>query len=95
MPYRTTSKLNIKVKTSYTLSAESVAFLQAMRKSRRAASLSAVLEEILSAARTAHERRSVERAVANYYSGLSATEAKDLAEWGDFALREFPAEDLA
>ena len=83
MPHR-------KAKKSYTLSPESVAFLEAVRRKRRAESISAVLEEILQAVRCEHERASVERAVADYYGSISAEEATDQAEWGEFALREFP-----
>jgi hypothetical protein len=88
MPHR-------KAKKSYTLSPESVAFLEAMRKRRRAGSISAILDEILQAVRREHERASVERAVANYYSSLSNREATDQAEWGEFAFREFPYEERA
>jgi hypothetical protein len=64
-----------------------------MRKKRRAASSSAVLEEILQAARREHDRASVERAVAGYYASLSTQEVTDHAEWGEFALHEFPNEE--
>lgn len=84
-----------KAKKSYTLSRESVEFLEAMQKKRRAASTSALLEEILQAARREQERASVERAVADYYSSLSREEASEQAKWGDLALREFPDERRA
>jgi hypothetical protein len=95
MPDRTNTKLDRKVKKSYTLSPESVAFLEAMRKKRRAGSVSAILEEILQAVRREHERAPVELAVADYYGSLSTEEAKEQAQWGEFALREFPFEDRA
>jgi len=81
-----------KAKKSYTLSPESLAFLEATRKRRRAASISAILEEILQAARREFERASLERAVAGYYGSLSDGEARESAAWGDFAMREFPNE---
>jgi hypothetical protein len=95
MPDRTNTKLDRKVKKSYTLSPESVAFLEAMRKKRRAGSVSAILEEILQAVRREHERAPVELAVGDYYGSLSTEEAKEQAQWGEFALREFPFEDRA
>jgi hypothetical protein len=64
-----------KAKKSYTLSPESVAFLEAMRKKRRAGSISAILNEILQAVRREHKRASVERVVADYYGSLSTEEA--------------------
>jgi hypothetical protein len=95
MPSRTTSKTDRKAKKSYTLSPESVTFLEAMRKKRRAGSISAVLDEILQAVRREHERAMVGRAVADYYESLSTEEATEQAEWGEFALREFPYEERA
>jgi hypothetical protein len=95
MPNRTTSALDRKAKKSFTLSRESVVFLEDMRRKRRAGSTSAVLEELLQAVRRENERAAVERAVADYYGSLSTEEAKEQAEWGEFALREFPCEDRA
>lgn len=81
-----------KAKKSYTLSPESVTFLETLRKRRRAASISAVLEEILQSVRRQQERANIEKSISAYYSSLSAEEAAELAEWGDFALGEFPIE---
>jgi hypothetical protein len=81
-----------KAKKSYTLSRESVTFLEAMRKKRRARSVSSVLEEILQALRRQQERSTIEQAVARYYTSLSATEATEQAQWGELALHEFPGE---
>jgi hypothetical protein len=92
MNTRTRSTANRKAKKSYTLSPDSVAFLEALRKNRRAASVSAILEEILQTARREQELASVERAVADYYDSLSGEEAMEQSQWGEFALREFPKE---
>jgi len=40
--------------------------------------------------RRRQERAALERAVAGYYSSLSAAEAEELAAWGEFAMGEFP-----
>lgn len=80
-----------KTKKRYTLSPESVAFLETLRKSRRAASTSSVLEEILPFARRREHCASIENAVTAYYSSLSPEEAAEQEEWGDFALRNFPS----
>ena len=78
-----------KAKKSYTLSAESVAFLDAMRKRRRAPSVSAVLEEILQVARREQRKSALDRAVSDYYTSLSEAESDDQKNWGDFALSQF------
>jgi predicted CopG family antitoxin len=88
---RTIGKLRQKFKKSYTLSPESVAFLEALRKKRGGNSISSVLEEILQAVRRKHERAAIERAVVDYYGSLSEPEAEEQAEWGEFAMREFPS----
>ena len=93
MTTRTTGgRSNRKAKKSYTLSPESVEFLEAMRKKLRAVSVSSVLEKILQAARDQQGRMSVERAVADYYGSLAPGEVEEQTEWGRFALREFPNE---
>lgn len=89
----TRGKTNRKTKKSFTLSSETVLFLNAVRKKRKAASVSAILEEILQAARREYERSSVEKAVSDYYSSLSGTERKEQAEWAEFAFSQFPREE--
>jgi hypothetical protein len=80
-----------KAKKSYTLSPESVAFLENLRKKRHAASTSLVLDEILQTALREQETRDMENAVAEYYDSLSESERAEQSEWGKFALAEFPA----
>ena len=92
---RTESKSDRKAKKSYTLSPEIVEFLEAVRKKRHAESVSAILEEILQNVRREHQRASVERAVADYYSSLSDSEVEEHARWGEFALAQFPSEEEA
>jgi len=87
---RTIGKFERKAKKSFTLSPETVAFLERMRTKRKAESVSSILEEILQAVRRQHERASVERAVKGHYDSLSKEEAAEQSEWGEFALREFP-----
>jgi hypothetical protein len=88
---RTTHKqINRKAKKSFTLSAESVAFLEALRKRRRAPSASSVLEEILQTARRSERKKELETSVADYYTSLSTDERGELDAWGKLAVREFP-----
>jgi hypothetical protein len=90
---RTTAKrTEVKAKKSYTLSPESVAYLESLRKRRRAPSTSSVLEEILQAFRRQQERVNIEESVTAYYSSLSDKEVQEQAQWGELALSEFPNE---
>jgi hypothetical protein len=83
-----------KTKKSYTLSPESVEFLETMRKKRHASSISS-LEEILQAVRREQERAALEKAVESYYGSLSDSEAAEQSRWGEFAGREFPGGEHA
>ena len=84
-----------KARKSFTLSTESVAFLETVRKKRRAPSVSAILEEILQTVRRNNERVSVEQSVADYYGSLSADELVEHAQWGEFAMGEYPAREVS
>jgi hypothetical protein len=81
-----------KTRKSYTLSPESVAFLERVSRARRSPSVSSVLDELIESVRRAQEREALEQAVTGYYSALSEKEVKEQAQWGDFALAEFPDE---
>jgi len=87
---RTISKRRpVKAKKSYTLSAESVAYLEGLRKQRRAASTSSVLEDILQHVRQASRKMALEKAVTDYYSSLGEEGLDEQAKWADFAWAEF------
>lgn len=88
MNHPTTRATNTKAKKSYTLSRQAVAFLEQVRKQRRARSTSAVLEEILQAAQQSEQERTLERATENYYSSLDDSELQEQIGWGNFALAE-------
>jgi len=90
---RTTHRQSVrKAKKSYTLSPESVDFLETLRRKRRARSISFVLEEILQAARREAEMAKINQSVTEYYDSLSDEEVEELSQWGDFALSQFPEE---
>jgi len=92
MPRTNSETANRKAKKSFTLSLESVAFLDAMRRKRRARSTSSVLEDILLKLRVDQERLALEKTISDYYSSLSTEEAREQTLWGEFAEREFPGE---
>ncbi len=97
----TTGKMKIRAplhgvvgpKKSFTLSAESIAFIDSLRRERGGSSCSAVREQILESVRLTHERALIAREFANYYSALSANEATEQTGWGEFALRELTAKE--
>jgi hypothetical protein len=83
-----------KAKKSFTLSEESFQFLEAVRKRRRASSVSSILEEILQVVRRESGKAALDRAVSDYYTSLSQVESEEQTNWGEFALREFPGEGV-
>jgi hypothetical protein len=89
---RSNTKRSRKAKKSYTLSPESIQFLESLRKKRRATSISAILEEILQRLRRAQERASIEREIAKYYDSRSDEDLAEDVRWGEFAMQEFPSE---
>ena len=82
-----------KAKKSYTLSPESVDFLETLRRKRRARSVSFVLEEILQAVRREAEFAKINQSVSDYYDSLSDEEVEELGQWGEFGLRQLLKED--
>jgi hypothetical protein len=89
---RTTQAAVPKDKKSFTISRQSVEFLELMRRKRKARAVSAVLEEILQAARREQERQDANLAVTAFYDSLSDDEVKEEAAWGQFALDQLPQE---
>ncbi|HLK18035.1 MAG TPA: hypothetical protein VKT81_03730 [Bryobacteraceae bacterium] len=60
-------------------------------KRKRHTSMSALLEEILQAVRREQHKLAFDKAVGAHYDSLTQEESEEQAEWGKFALREFPA----
>ena len=82
-----------KAKKSFTLSLESVKFLENARKTRRASSVSSVLEDILLSVRREQERASLDRAMERYYDSLTDEEVAEDSLWGEVGLRALALED--
>lgn len=90
---RTKNQTNRRTKRSFTISPEAAAFLEMLCRRQQAASVSAVLEELLQQARRDEARSSIDKAVSDYYSSLTDDEVKEDALWGEFALTQFPSEE--
>ena len=84
--------LTPKEKKSFTLSSESVRFLEEQRIKRNAQSVSAALEEILLAVRKEEEREAIEAAVTKYYDSLTDEDVEEDRQWAEFAASVFPGE---
>ena len=84
-----TSTAGTKQKRSFTLSPDSVRFLDQLKRKRRAASVSFVLEELVQNARKAAKARALDRAVDGYYSSLNPRGLSEDALWGELSFEEF------
>jgi hypothetical protein len=80
-----------KSKKSFTLSHSSVAFLERLRKQRKVASTSQVLDDLIRAAAASQRRKSTEDAISAYYTTLSEGDRRDQQAWGDFAAKQIPS----
>jgi len=86
------AKAAIKERRSFTLSQESVTFLEVEKRHRRATSLSAVLDEILRSKRQESEREKLNAAVAAYYDSCPEAQLAEDEKWGEFAESQLPTE---
>jgi hypothetical protein len=78
-----------KEKKSFTLSRSSVVFLERLRKERKAASTSFVLDELIREAETERRRKATEDAISAYYDSLSDEEVKEQSAWGQFSFEHW------
>jgi hypothetical protein len=82
-----------KAKRTFSLSRQSVMYLESLRKERRSKSVSSILEEIIRQQQQAKEMERISASVTAYYDSLSAKEKADDRAWGDFAATQFPSEE--
>jgi len=82
-----------KEKKTFSLSRQSLMFLEALRKERRSRSLSSVLDEMIRQQEQAKEMERISASVTRYYDSLTAEEIAEDRAWGDFAATQFPRED--
>lgn len=78
-----------RAKKSFTLSRSSVAFLSKLRREKRAASTSLVLDQLIRQAEAVQRWKESEAAIAAYYSQLAPEEERELQAWGEFALEQW------
>lgn len=74
-----------KLKCSFTLSPESVAFVRETRQRRRASSDSEVLDLLLRDAMLARKQEEISAAVTAYYDNASEEELQEQREWAEMA----------
>ena len=81
-----------KARCSFTLSHESVTYLEVEKRQRRAPSISAVLDDILRAKQRESEREKLNASVVAYYDSLPDAQLAEDEKWGEFAETQLPTE---
>jgi hypothetical protein len=90
MPTRNAAR---KEKRTFSLTRESVSYLESLRKQKKGSSTSAVLEELIRQQRQASEMQRISASVTRYYDSLTDEEVAEDRAWGQFAETQFPTED--
>jgi hypothetical protein len=95
----TRSRRPIKQRKTFTLSQESVTFLEELSASRKSSrgqeSVSAVLDDLLLAIGKDKERQENEDKIGRYYDERSEEERQEEIDWGKLATGEFVAIELS
>jgi hypothetical protein len=87
------TRATTKEKKTFSLSRQSVMYLEALRKERRSRSMSSVLEEVIRQQQQTKDLERISASVTRYYDSLTAEEMAEDRAWGDFAATQFPSED--
>lgn len=82
-----------KARKTFSLSRESVSYLESLRKARNGKSISSVLEDLIRQRRESEEMKRISASVTRYYDSLTTEEVAEDRAWGDFAATQFPSED--
>jgi len=82
-----------KSRKTFSLSRESVTYLEALRKARKGKSISSVLDDLIRQRREAEDMKRISASVTRYYDSLSSEEVAEDRAWGDFAATQFSSED--
>ena len=81
-----------KEKKTYSLSPESIRFVECVRKERHRESASSALEELIQEKKMEAERIRMDASISSYYDSLSDEDREQNRAWGAFAESQFPKE---
>lgn len=77
-----------KQKRSYTLSPDSIAFLERLRKKRKVSSCSKVLDELISEVEKRQRKTELHKTMDDYYATMNDEEIAEDCAWGQFGLEQ-------
>ena len=81
-----------KQRRSFTLSPQSIAYLEIEKRRRQADSTSAVLDDILRERLKEKEREKIGASIAAYYDSLSDDQVAENQQWARLSESQFPLE---
>ncbi|MGH9501114.1 MAG: hypothetical protein ACRD3L_18390 [Terriglobales bacterium] len=84
---------NRKARKTFSLSRETVKYLESLRKERKMGSMSSVLEDVVRQLQQTRELERISAAATRYYDSLTPEETAEDRAWGDFAATQFPNEE--
>ena len=79
-----------KARKTFSLSRETVKYLESLRKERKKDSMSAVLEDVVRQLQQAKELERISTSVSHYYDTLTDEQMAEDRAWGEFAETQFP-----
>ena len=82
-----------KARKTFSLSRETVKYLESLRKERKKDSMSAVLEDVVRQLQQTKELERIAVSVSHYYDTLTDEQMAEDRAWGEFAETQFPTED--
>ena len=81
-----------KEKKTYSLSRESIEFVERVKKERRRESASSALEELIQEKKMEAERLRMDASISSYYDSLTDEDREQNRAWGAFAESQLPKE---
>jgi hypothetical protein len=81
-----------KAKRTFSLSRESLRYLESVQKRRKSGSVSSILDEFIRQKQQAEEMQKISLSITNYYDSLSDEESFEDRKWGEFSETQFPDE---
>jgi hypothetical protein len=86
------TRANRKEKKTFSLSSESLHYLESVRKQRKSASVSSVLDDLIREQQQAAEMKRISASITSYYDSLTDEEVAEDRAWGKFSETQFPDE---
>jgi len=82
-----------KARKTFSLSRETVKYLESLCRESKKDSMSSVLEDLIRQQQQTKEVERISTATTRYYDSLTDEESAEDRAWGDFAATQLPSED--